>query len=104
MSVKQISSQNFQEVEASDKPVLLDFYATWCGHCRRVAPLIEEIAEERDDIMVGKVDIGQEGELAKQFGVVSIPTLVVVKQGQVINRLVGYHPKKEIASLLSEGR
>lgn len=102
MSVLTITKENFQtEVRASDKPVLLDFWASWCGPCRMVSPIIEEIAEERTDIKVGKVNIDEQEELAAAFGVASIPTLVVVKNGEVVQRAVGARPKKQILDLLN---
>ena len=101
MSVITITKENFEkEVLNSTKPVLLDFWASWCGPCRMVAPLIDDIASERDDIKVGKVNVDEEGELAQQFGVMSIPMLVVVKDGKVINSEVGARPKADILSML----
>ena len=103
MAVVHITSENFEElVLKSPKPVLLDFWATWCGPCRMVAPIVEQIAEEFDDITVGKVDVDQEMALANQFGIVSIPTLVVMKDGQAVNQAVGYRPKADILALLGK--
>ena len=96
-----ITSANFEEmVLNSPKPVLLDFWATWCGPCRMVAPVVEEIAAEREDILVGKVNVDEEMALAVRFGIVSIPTLIVMKNGEVANKAVGFMPKADILKLL----
>lgn len=101
MAVEHITKDNFEElVLKSQKPVLLDFWATWCGPCRMVAPIVEEIAQERSDILVGKVDVDSQLELAARFGVASIPTLVVMRNGKPAATAVGYRPKEDILKLL----
>ena len=101
MSVTNINKNNFRnEVLNSEKPVLLDFWASWCGPCRMVSPIVDEIAAERGDIKVGKVNVAEQPELAAQFGVMSIPTLVVMKGGKVINQMVGARPKSQILAML----
>lgn len=101
MSAKHINHSNFdQEVVASDRPVLLDFWAPWCGPCRMVLPVIEEIARERSDIKVGKVNVDEEPELAREFGVMSIPMLVVMKNGRIVNQSLGAKPKAQILAML----
>ena len=101
MSVMHITSANFEElVLKNPKPVLLDFWAPWCGPCRMVAPIVEEIAAERSDITVGKINVDEEMQLAIQFGVASIPTLVVMKDGALANKAIGYMPKEKILNLL----
>jgi len=95
-----VTSQNFNEiVENSNKTVILDFWATWCGPCKMIAPIIEEIANERDDIIVGKVNVDEEAELCIKFGIVSIPTIIVFKNGEIYNKTVGYCSKEEILEL-----
>ena len=101
MSVIHISKNNFQnEVLNSEKPVLLDFWAPWCGPCRMVSPIVDEIAAERGDIKVGKVNVDEQPELAGRFGVMSIPTLVVMKDGKIIHQAVGARPKAQILAML----
>jgi thioredoxin 1 len=101
MSVLTITKSNFQkEVMESDKPVLLDFWASWCGPCRMVSPLVDEIAEETPEVKVGKINVDEQQELASAFNVMSIPTLVVLKNGKVVNQTVGARPKEQIAAML----
>ena len=101
MSVIHINKDNFhQEVMASEKPVLLDFWAPWCGPCRLLAPILDDIAAERSDVKVAKVNVDEELELAGQFRVYSIPTLVVIKDGQAVQHSVGARPKHQILGML----
>ena len=101
MSAININKNNFQnEVMNSDKPVLLDFWAPWCGPCRMVVPIVEEIAAERSDIKVGKINVDEQPELASQFGVMSIPTLIVMKNGKIVNQAMGARPKNAILGML----
>ncbi len=100
MSIINVTEKNFNETINTDKPVLLDFYADWCGPCQMIAPIMKEIAEENQAIVVGKINVDNEPFLAQKFGVMSIPMMVVIKNGQAVNKAVGYRPKKEILSLL----
>lgn len=101
MSVINVDRFNFQnEVIDSDKPVLLDFWASWCMPCRMVGPILEEIAAERSDIKIGKVNVDEQPELARQFQVMSIPTLLVIKNGRIVDQSVGARPKEAILSML----
>ena len=101
MSAIHINHNNFQEeVMNSEKKVLLDFWAPWCGPCQMVLPLIDEIAGERSDIKVGKINVDENPELAKRFRVMSIPTLIVMEKGEIVNRSTGYRPKEENLELL----
>ena len=101
MSVLTITKNNFQEeVLNSDRPVLIDFWASWCGPCRIMGPVVDEIAAERGDIKVGKVNVDDESELASAFGIMSIPTLIVMKGGKVVNSSVGVRPKGDILRLI----
>ena len=101
MSAININKNNFQsEVLNSEKKVLLDFWAPWCGPCRMVVPIVEEIADERPDIKVGKINVDEEAELASQFGIMSIPTLVVIENGKIVNQTMGAKPKEAILSML----
>ena len=102
MSVLKVTKDNFEkEVVKSEKPVLLDFWAAWCGPCRMVSPIVDEIAEENEHVLVGKVNVDEEPELASAFGVMSIPMLVVMKDGQVVNKSVGARPKASILDMLN---
>ena len=99
MSVIKITKDNFEEI-TSGKTVLLDFYADWCGPCRMMAPIIVEIANERSDVTVGKINVDDEPELAQAFGIVSIPTIVVMKDGKIANQSAGARPKAQILAML----
>ena len=101
MSAIKINKNNFDIVEKSDKRVLLDFYADWCGPCRMVLPLVDEIASERPDVLVGKINVSEEGDLAERFGVMSIPTLVVMEGGKIIEKSSGARPKSRIVEMLN---
>ena len=101
MSVLHITKENFEaEVLKSDKPVLLDFFAVWCGPCKMIAPILDEIAEEREDIKVCKVNVDEEPALAAKYQVMSIPTLFVIKDGEVVNQALGARPKAQILAML----
>ncbi|MDO5350618.1 MAG: thioredoxin [Lachnospiraceae bacterium] len=101
MSAIHINKNNFQEeVLNSDKPVLLDFWAGWCGPCRMVSPIVDEIAAARSDIKVGKINVDEQMELASQFQIMSIPTLIVIKNGRIVNQAVGARSKSQILSML----
>lgn len=101
MSAIIINKENFyEEVLNSDKPVLLDFWAPWCGPCRMVSPTVDEIAKERSDIKVGKINVDEQPELATQYNVMNIPTLVVMKSGKITNRAIGVRPKSQILEML----
>ena len=100
MAVQKVNLENFDSIKNQEKPVLLDFYADWCGPCRMVGPIVEQIADEREDIIVGKINVDENPELASQFGVMSIPTLVVLKNGEIANQSVGALPKARILALL----
>ena len=103
MSVVHITKENFQEkvLNAQDK-VLLDFWATWCGPCQMIAPVLEEIAQENEHITVAKIDVDEERELAMQFGITSIPTLIVMENGQPVAKALGFRKKPEVLKLLGE--
>lgn len=101
MSVININKDNFDmEVMNSDKPVLLDFWAPWCAPCRMLSPVLDEVADERPDVKVGKVNIDEQPELANRFGIMSIPALVVMEEGKIVNQALGARPKKAVLSLL----
>ncbi|HIX68024.1 MAG TPA: thioredoxin [Candidatus Anaerostipes excrementavium] len=101
MSVMHIHKDNFQEeVMNADRPVLLDFWASWCGPCQMLGPVIDQIADEQDEVKICKVNVDEQLELASQFGVMSIPTLVVMKEGKITNKSVGAKPKEQILAML----
>ena len=101
MAVVQITKDNFKTlVQESSRPVLLDFWAVWCGPCKMIAPIVEAIADEREDILVGKVNVDEEMELASAFGIASIPTVILVKDGKVAATSVGYRPKADLEKIL----
>ena len=101
MSVIHVTKSTFQsQVLEAENKVLLDFWATWCGPCQMIAPVLEEIAEENESITVAKINVDEEMELAVQFGITSIPTLIVMDKGQPVGKLIGYRPKADIEKLL----
>ena len=100
MPVQKINAESFEALKTQEKTVLLDFYADWCGPCRMLSPVVDEIAKEREDILVGKINVDECPELAQAFGVVSIPTLVVMKQGNVLQQSTGVRPKAQILAML----
>ena len=100
MSVLKVNKNNFEEVKNSEKKVLIDFYADWCGPCRMVSPIVDQIAEEYDEYLVCKINVDEEGELASDFGVTSIPMLVVMEKGEIVAQSVGAKPKEQILAML----
>lgn len=100
MTITELTKLNFDEVTSTDKPVLIDFWASWCGPCKMLSPIVDQVAEENSDIKVCKVNIDEEGELAIKFGIMSIPTLVVLKNGEETNRSVGVISKGDILNLI----
>ena len=100
MAIVHITKENFPELSAGDKPLLIDFWATWCGPCRMIAPIVEEVAAERSDIIVGKIDVDEEMELARQFKIFSIPTLIVLQDGQQKSKMTGLRAKDQILATL----
>ena len=99
MSVNKLNDNNFEEAVKSDKTVLLDFWAPWCGPCRMVSPIVDEIAEEHPELYVGKINVDEEPELAQAFGVMSIPMLVVMKNGKIVKQSAGARPKAQILAM-----
>lgn len=100
MPTVKVTANNFEEIRRSSKPVLLDFYADWCGPCRMVAPILEEIADENPRYLVGKINVDNNPELAQKFGVASIPTLIVMKNGEITGKAVGAKPKTQLLAML----
>ncbi len=100
MSVVKVTKENFDEIKNSDKTVLLDFYADWCGPCRMVSPIVDEISDENPQYLVGKINVDEQPQLAQLFGVSSIPMLVVLKDGKMVNQSVGARPKAQILAML----
>ena len=95
-----INKNNLEEIKKLNKTILIDFYANWCGPCKMLSPIIDQIAEEREDVIVGKINVDEENDLAEQFGVFSIPTLVVIKDGEIVHQSAGARPKSQILQLL----
>ena len=102
MSVKHLNYEEFEKIRRSEGVALIDFYADWCGPCRMLAPIIDEVAAERPELTVGKVNVDNEPELAQEFGVVSIPTVIILKGGEIAGRMTGARPKAQLLSLLDE--
>ncbi len=102
MAVNIVKSENFEEILKREKAILLDFWATWCGPCQMIAPIVEEIAAENTDIYVGKVNVDEEGELSAAFGIESIPTLALIKEQKIIGTVIGYRSKEELNSIIKD--
>ena len=102
MSVFHVTNENFEELKLADRPVLLDFFATWCGPCRMIAPFVEEIANEHPEYIIAKIDVDECPNLAREFGIESIPTLVVLKDGKIAKTAMGARPKDAILALLQD--
>ncbi len=102
MAVLLVNKENFNEIQTSEKTVLLDFYADWCGPCRMVSPIVDEIAEQNPQYLVGKINVDEQPDLAAAFGVASIPTLVVMKDGKIVNQAAGARPKAQILAMLED--
>lgn len=102
MSIISVNKNNFNEIKNSGKTILLDLYADWCGPCRMLAPIVEQVAEENPELLVGKVNVDEEMELAQEFGVSSIPMLVVIKDGKIVNQSVGVKTKEQIFVMLED--
>lgn len=100
MSVKKLNREEFEKARKEEGLILLDFYADWCGPCRMVAPVVEEVSQLREDVLVGKINVDDEEALAREFGIVSIPTLIVLKNGQVHKQVVGVRSREQILELL----
>lgn len=100
MSAIRLNNDNFDQVRNNEGVALLDFYADWCGPCRMVLPLVDEIAREREDLLVGKINVNENPELAREFGILSIPTLIVIKDGEIVNRVSGARSKEQILELV----
>lgn len=101
VATHKVTDSDFQSFIQSDKPVLVDFWATWCGPCKMMAPVLEEVSEEfADKLVVGKIDVDENPQIAGQFGIMSIPTLLVFKNGEVVNQLIGYKPKDDLVAQL----
>lgn len=100
MSVLHLNKENFEQIKSSEKRVLLDFYATWCGPCKMIAPVLEEVASEHPEYLIAKINVDEAGEIAREWGIASIPTLVVLDNGEERAREVGYKPKADILKLL----